>query len=137
MSNITYKNLVLSFFDQVYNKKNLDTVLDLFNDDYYEHREDGARSNLDAINIIKGAFSIFPDLRCDVKDIVCEEDDVFARVVFTGTHRGEFLGVQPKDKEITFEAMEQFRIRNGKISESWGSWPLYDIVQKLQSKEED
>ena len=131
MNAIENKNLIKSFFQEVYNEKRVEIVSKIFSEDYFEHRDDGARSNQDAIDILKGAFTIFPDIHCDIKDIVSEEDNVFVRVAFTATHKGEFIGIMPTEKTITFEAMEQFKIENSKITESWGSWPLFDIIDKL------
>jgi len=48
----------------------------------------------------------FPDLRLAVEDIAAEGDTVAARVAFHGTHRGEFQGIPPTDKEVAFSSLE-------------------------------
>jgi SnoaL-like polyketide cyclase len=35
----------------------------------------------------------FPDLHAEVYDVIAEGDLVAARVTYTGTHRGEFVGI--------------------------------------------
>ena len=35
-------------------------------------------------------------------------------------------------RHITFEALENFRVENAKIVESWGYWPDREIEQKLK-----
>lgn len=126
------RKIVIDFFEEVYNKRNLDYVMQFFSRDYYEHREDGARSNADAVEIINGAFYAFPDLSCSVEDIVVEEKTVFVRVLFRATHKGKFIDIQANDKKVAFEAMEQFKIESNRIAESWGSWPLYDIFEQCK-----
>lgn len=48
-----------------------------------------------------------------------------ARVHFEGLHNA--VG-----KKICFEALENFRVVDGKIVESWGYWPDKDIEQQLR-----
>ena len=46
-------------------------------------------------------------------------DKVTARVLFTGTHKGEFMGHPATGKPVKFFAIDILRIRNGKIVEDW------------------
>ena len=129
---MTPTDAVISFFERVYNQKDFDYVMDVFASDYHEHTETGARSNEDCREIIKGACVAFPDLHVEVNELVAEDDIVATRLTFAGTHRSEIFGVSATDKTITFEAMEFFRVTDGLIVESWGSWPIFDIIQKLE-----
>jgi len=129
---VNSKKLVQSFFERVYNQRDYEYVMTLFSDDYYEHTENGARSNKDAHGIIKNAFSIFPDLKVQINNIVAENDIVAVRLTFSCTHKGEFFGVRATNKKIVFEAMEFFKIADGKIIESWGSWPVFDILEIIK-----
>ena len=56
------KGVVISFFEETYNHKNYNYVNEYFAPNYFEHRPDGARTNMDAVTTIKGAESIFPNL---------------------------------------------------------------------------
>ena len=125
--------LIISFFEQVYNQKDFDYVMELFAENYYEHTETGARSNQDCQTIIKGACSIFPDLQVEINDLISQDEIVAVRLTFTGTHQGEFFGIPATHKQVRFEAMEFFKMSDDLITESWGSWPIYDILQKLRN----
>jgi len=127
------KTIVKEFFERVYNQRDYDCVMTLFSDDYYEHTENGARSNRDACDIIKNATTIFPDLSVQIDNIIAETDRVAVRLTFSATHKGEFFGVPASGKKIVFEAMEFFKIAEGKIVESWGNWPIYDILEQMKS----
>lgn len=126
--------LVRGFFDQIYNRRNWDYVKDHFSVDYIEHTRNGAQSADQCIAIIQGACEVFPDLGVRVIEIVAQSDIAAAHVHFDGTHRGEFFGVGGSGTVVSFEAMEFFRIRDGRITESWGSWPVYDILMQINSK---
>lgn len=126
------EELVISFFERVYNQKDFAYVFEIYADTYYEHTEKGARCNQDCYNIITGVHSIFPDLHVTMNEILSRDDVVAVRLTITATHQGEFFGIPATGKAITFEAMEFFKIANGKITESWGSWPIYDILEILK-----
>lgn len=60
-----------------------------------------------------------PDLACQVEDFVVERDRVVARIVFSGTKRGGFLGRPANGARIRFIAFDIHRIENRRIVESW------------------
>ncbi len=128
------KEIIIEFFEEVYNKRNFEYIFEYFSKTYYEHRIDGARTNKDAYEITKMACSIFPDLHVKVEDIIEENNLIAIRLTFTGTHKGTYINAVASNKLITFEAMEFFKIKNGLITESWGSWPNYDILELLNIK---
>ena len=64
-------------------------------------------------------FTAFPDIQIKIEDMFAGEDKVAVRVRFTGTHAGEFLGIQPTGKKIDYESNELYRIVDGKIAEEW------------------
>ena len=66
-------------------------------------------------------------------DIFAENDMVAVRVLFSGLHTGLCMGIPATGKKISFEALEYFKVENGKIVESWGYWPDKGIEQKLLS----
>lgn len=64
-------------------------------------------------------FSAFPDLQVKVEDIFADEEKVAVRLRISGTHAGEFLGVQPTGRRVEYESTEIYRIIDGKIAEEW------------------
>lgn len=72
---------------------------------------------------LKQAVGLFraavPDGEVRVEDVLAEGDKVVAHVTVRGTHRGEFLGVQPTGRAVTAEGVEIFRIAHGKVAEGW------------------
>jgi predicted ester cyclase len=73
----------------------------------------------------------FPDLRLTVEDIFSEGDMVAARVAFRGTHRGEFQGIPPTDKEVAFSSIEIDRMVDGKVEEHWFEMDLLGLMGQL------
>ena len=75
---------------------------------------------------------IFPDMQVEILDLIGKNDKVAVRVRFTGTHSAPFCGMDATGKKISFEALEIFRLSNGKIAESWGYWPDASILECLK-----
>jgi predicted ester cyclase len=62
---------------------------------------------------------------------VVEGDLVTTQVTFRGTHQGEFLGVAPTGKPMTFSIIDIWRVQNGKITELWHNVPVADILEQI------
>ncbi len=64
--------------------------------------------------------SAFPDLNATMEDIISEGDKVVVRGTWTGTHKGEFMGISPTGNSVSFQVIDILRIVNGRITEHWG-----------------
>ena len=65
-------------------------------------------------------LTAFPDLEFSV-DLVAAEGDLAATLwTATGTQRGEWQGIAPTDREVTWQGINVFRIACGQIAEAWG-----------------
>lgn len=63
------------------------------------------------------AVNAFPDFHHNMIDAVAEKDKVAVRYIVTGTHKGEFQGIPPTGKQVSFEGTEFFTIKDGMIIE--------------------
>ena len=68
--------------------------------------------------------------------LICQNDMVAARMKFRMIHSGEVSGIPATGKTITFEALENFKVVNGIIVESWGYWPDKQIEEQLKKTNE-
>ena len=129
----TKKNaqLIIDFFKDGYQYKNFDKVLDYMVENYIDNSPAAARSNVDAVNILKSVETFFTDVKVEILDLTCEKDMVAARLWYKVKHIGNFGTIPATGKTITFEALENFKVVNGKIVESWGYWPDKTIESKL------
>ena len=73
----------------------------------------------------------FPDLRVTIEDIVAEGDKVACRVTFRGTHKGEFQGIAPTNKQVTVTAISINRIDGDKIVERSVLLDRMSLMQQL------
>jgi steroid delta-isomerase-like uncharacterized protein len=73
----------------------------------------------------------FPDLQITVEDLIAEGDKVVGRNSVTGTHRGEYMGLPPSDKSVTYNEIFIFRFAGGRIAESWGVVDVFSQMRQL------
>ena len=100
--------------------------------DYVAHFPGGPPLDSEGWIQATGSFvEAFPDLRLTVEDIMAEGDSVAARVTFRGTHVGDFQGVPPTNKQVTFTSIEMNRMVDGKVAEHWVEIDLLGLLQQL------
>jgi steroid delta-isomerase-like uncharacterized protein len=71
----------------------------------------------------------YPDLHMTVEDLIAEGDKVVCRNVVTGTHRGEYMGIPPTGKSVTYNEMFIVRFEGGRIAETWG---VVDVLSQMR-----
>jgi steroid delta-isomerase-like uncharacterized protein len=74
-------------------------------------------------------FRAFPDLHVTVEDVIAEGDKLVCRNTVTGTHRGEYMGISPTGKSISYDEIFIFRFENGRIAETWG---VVDVLSQMR-----
>jgi steroid delta-isomerase-like uncharacterized protein len=63
-------------------------------------------------------IAAFPDVRWTVEEQIADQDRVWSRSIWQGTHRGSFLGIPPTGKNVAVAAWTIDRLTDGKIAES-------------------
>jgi predicted ester cyclase len=72
-----------------------------------------------------------PDLHLTIEDLIAEGDKVVMRASVTGTHQGEYMGVQPTGKSITYSEIFIWRFAGGRITEMWGVVDVFAQMKQL------
>jgi predicted ester cyclase len=134
------KALVRSFFEEVWNNRNLDYLEEVYAPDFKLHalwQNTSAGGAIEATGIepakkvIGGWFVGFPDLKVTVDDQVAEGDLVGSRHASTGTHTAEFMGMPATGKHAVVTGMTITRIADGKMVEAWTSWDALGMFEQL------
>ena len=76
-------------------------------------------------------FRVYPDLHLSVDDVIAEGDKIVARNTVTGTHQGEFMGVAPTGKSVTYNEIFIFRFADGRVVETWGVVDVYAQMKQI------
>ena len=89
---------------------------------------DGAEN---LVNLLQGFIGALPDLNAQEQDIVAGEDAVAVRFVVEATHQGDLLGIAPTGRRVRWDAVDVYRLRDGKISEEWAGDDLTAILHQV------
>jgi steroid delta-isomerase-like uncharacterized protein len=115
------KTLDQRFVDEVINGRDLDAALtELVAEDFVEENplpgQGPGRAGL--ADVLAGMFAAFPDLDWTVHRLIAEGDRVASFCTWTGTHRGEFMGIPATGRSVTIEAWTMDRFRHGRLVQS-------------------
>jgi steroid delta-isomerase-like uncharacterized protein len=72
-----------------------------------------------------------PDLNLTIEDLIAEGDEVVMRASVTGTHQGEYMGLPPTGKTVTYNEIFIFRLVGGRIAEMWGVVDVFSQMKQL------
>ena len=73
----------------------------------------------------------FPDLHLEVQDTVADEEMNAQRILFTGTHTGQFRGLPPTGRKVRFSGLEISRMVDGKAAEHWFQMDTLTMFEQL------
>jgi predicted ester cyclase len=126
------KTLLGRFYDEV-GAGNLGVIDELVADNYIEHEEfPGLEPNKEGLKqFFSMLHSAFPDLRMEVHELLGDDDLASARVTATGTHEGEFMGLQPGGRRIDVQIFDMVRISDGQVTEHWGVVDAMTLMRQL------
>jgi len=110
------KAIVRRFID-AYNQQNLDLSDDVVASGYVDPDYPQLQGLENLKQMMNMFFKAFPDFHETIEDIIAEGDKVWVLLTYTGTHKGEWMGLAPTGKKITCRAIDIYRIANGKIAE--------------------
>ena len=69
-------------------------------------------------DVLRGMRAAFPDMHWTVEEQIAEGDKVATRFEWTGTHRGEFLGVPATGRAVKVWGVVIDRLEGGKIKDT-------------------
>ena len=134
-SDLTDKNvaLVKRFFEEVWNKGNLSLVDEFLAPDFEDYNQPpgtprGHKGYKASVNMFRTAF---PDIQFTLDQVLAEDDRVAIRLTGRGTHKGNFMGIPPTGKQVSFGGMTFIHIQDGKVAERWGISDIPGLMQQL------
>jgi steroid delta-isomerase-like uncharacterized protein len=79
--------------------------------------------------------SAFPDFHNNIESIIAEDENVVARLTYSGTHRGEIFGIAPANKSIRYAGAAFFRISGSQVAEGWVLGDILTLLRQLGAKQ--
>jgi steroid delta-isomerase-like uncharacterized protein len=123
------KAIVRDYLDEIVNKANMAAFDSYFSDDVVFNDSRSFRQQYPArMQAIRCAF---PDHHLTIEDQVAEGDKVVTRVIFHGTHQGQFNGIAPTGKQVKWSGIAIDRIAGGKVVEMWHVQNAAGLLQQI------
>jgi steroid delta-isomerase-like uncharacterized protein len=127
------KKLARDYIEQVFNQHKPENAADFVTSDVVWHG--GGLGDIPGVEGLTGLLKSFigalPDLNAAEQDIVAENDLVVVRLVVTATVKGALLGVPADGKAVRWDAVDIYRVTDGKISEEWAADDVASIMVQV------
>lgn len=133
---MTNRALIRAFTDTL-TAHNLDGFKSLYSPHYVQHQVLAIASpHLNARDAVVAYFAKriegFPDLVVTSDAALAEGDLICANFIYTGTHKGEYLGIEATGKRVSFNSTDIMKVSGGQFVEHWGAADLAGLTQQLR-----
>ena len=89
---------------------------------------------------VEAYFTAFPDYTHRIEDMIAEADRIAVRMVLSGTHKGEFMGLSPTGRRVEYGEILICHFAEGKIADMWvqedNLWMMRQLGMELRPKEQ-
>ena len=128
------KAIVRRLYEEVWNKRKLDLVSEIISPSHALQAPNVAGSAVGP-EAYKRQLMLFlagySDLHFTIEDTIAENDKVVACWIFSGTHRGDYMGIPATNKRVSVDGITIHHIANGKIMDSYSNWDALGMMQQL------
>lgn len=132
MSTETNKAIIRRIFEEGMNQDRPEVFDELIHPAYVNYDFPSSAPGAEGFKIVTSMFkAAFPDMRVVIEDELAEGDRVATRGYFTGTHRGEFMGIPATDKTIKVGYIDIWRIEGGRGRENWVQMDMLGMMRQL------
>jgi len=128
------KELILRMSREVWNQGNLESLDEMFSDDFVLHFLPGD-SEIKGREAAKANFrehrEAFPNWTESIKLVIAAGEYVAIHFASSGTNLGPFAGNPPTGRQIHINEVSIFRVVDGKITEQWLLPDLRSLHEQL------
>lgn len=125
------QGLVRRLFDAI-NSQNLDVLPELIDPDYVFRAPGEELRGVDGLAGLLSAYHHgFPDLKLTIDDMFGDGERVATAFTFSGTHRGELMGVPATGRSVSVRGVIHSRVQRGRIVEERELLDLATMYEQL------
>lgn len=125
------KAVLAQFGAKIFEDKDFSALSGLMREDYIQHNPLVGQGRQGFQAFFEAWFKASPDFTYELKQIVSEGDKVWAHGTYAGTHKGDWLGIPATGKAYKFDAVDIFRVEDGKLAEHWDVLDVYSLFKQL------
>lgn len=126
--------LIHRFYSEMWNRFDTSILPELLEPDIrfrgsLGHEKVGYEELASYVDFVR-AFS--PDFHNTVEETITEGNRTYARVVYSGTHRGEVFGIQPRGRRFAYTGAAVFTFSLECIASVWVLGDIWGLVDQLR-----
>jgi predicted ester cyclase len=126
-----HRALVLRLYQEM-DKQNFDGARELQDSGYVAHQPGMAPMDRDGFSQFARMFyAAMPDGHHTSESVLAEGDKVVTQGTFSGTHKGELMGIPPTGKPLSVSVIHIDRVAGSKVAEHWGQADMLGLMQQL------
>lgn len=125
------KAVLAALGSSVFARKDFSNLDALMREDYIQHNPLVPQGRHGFRDFFEGWFTAVPDFKYDLKKIVSEGELVWTYGTYSGTQTGDWLGIPATGKRYAFDAVDIFRVQDGKLAEHWDVLDIYGLFKQL------
>ena len=130
------KDLLIQWFDEVWNKKRREAIDELLPEECVIHDAGSSTTGPEEFkpffDRMHGALS---DLQITLHNVVSDGAYACARWSASMRHTGDGLGIPATGKTATISGITMARFANGRFVEAWQNWDMLGLLHQLQAED--
>lgn len=123
--------VLAAFAEDVFNRRDFSRLTEFMRTDYIQHNSLVPQGSAGFHEFFAAWFAASPDFKHDVKQLAVDGDRVWVYGTYSGTHVREWLGMPATGKSYRFDAVDIFRVENGKLAEHWDVLDIHTLFRQL------
>ena len=126
------KETVVQLYEEI-DKQNFDAAIDAISPDAKLYSsgsfEPAGREELRPMFPVW--YTAFPDYTHDIQGVTAEGNKVVVKIIFTGTHEGDFYGAPPTGNTFKYLGIHEWTLKDNLIVEGWILEDMLYLMQQL------
>ena len=128
-----YKDIIRRYYEEIWNQSNMALIPELVHENVsfkgsLGATQRGLRSLSVYMDFIHAALG---DYHSRILDMAAEGNKVYARIQYSGIHRGELFGYAATEARIAWEGVAVFTFVDDKISDIWVLGDINGVMKQL------
>lgn len=137
MKSISKKEIVKKYYEELWNRQNVDYIDILLDDNIKFHgslniQTYGKKPFEEYMKLVLGGI---PNLYHGIELMIEENETIAVKAIYNGTHSGRLLDYEPTNNRIKYNGASFFKFKDDKISDIWVLGDLTTLKRQLSNEE--
>lgn len=121
------------FLEEILNQGRFEVADEIVAEDFVELDPlPGQRQGREGlVEVLKGLRTVFPDMHWKAEETIASGDKVVTRFTWTGTQKGEFLGIPATGRGVSVKGVVIDRVVGGRMTDSRILMDTMGLMQQL------